>query len=192
MDPSAPGLPVERIERRIFALRGRRLILDADLAAVYGVSTTRLNQQVRRNPRRFPPDFAFLLTEAEAANLKLRSVRSSSGWGGRRKPPLAFTEHGAVMAAAVLNTPVAVAASIAVVRAFVRLREILASHAHLLRRLGDLERKCTGHDRKLEALFRAVRELMASPKSPERTERIGFRSRGTRGGGKRRTPPHGA
>jgi ORF6N domain-containing protein len=110
MDPSAPGLRVERIERPIFALRGRRLILDADLAAIYGVSTTRLSERVRRNPRRFPPDFAFLLTEAEFANLKSHSARSSSGWGGRRKPALAFTEHGAVVAAEVLNTPAAVAA----------------------------------------------------------------------------------
>src|SRR5437870_11221093 len=97
-------VPLEGIVRCILLLRGHKVILDADLAAIYGV-TARLNQQVRRNIDRFPEDFAFALTQEEFANLKLQFATSSSSWGGRRKPPLAFTEHGAVMAASVLNTP---------------------------------------------------------------------------------------
>ena len=105
-------VPIERVERAILLIRGHKVMLDADLAAIYGVSTTRLNQQVRRNIDRFPKDFAFLLTQEEFANLKLQFATSSSAWGGRRKPPMAFTEHGAVMLASVLNTPTAVHASV--------------------------------------------------------------------------------
>lgn len=181
--PSDPGraegppaiLGVERIGRRILSLRGRRVILDADLATLYGVSTRRLNEQVRRNRGRFPADFAFLLTKAEFANLMSQSAISSSGWGGRRKPPLAFTEHGALMAAAVLNTPVAVAASILVMRAFVRLRELLAVHEHFHRRLAELETRHAAHDSQLEAVFEAIRALATRSTRTRRRQRIGFR-----------------
>jgi hypothetical protein len=117
------------------------LILDADLASIYGVTTARLNQQVRRNHDRFPADFAYQLTQQEVAVLMLQNATSSSGHGGRRKPPHVFTEYGAVMAANVLNTPVAINASILVVRAFVRMREIVSSHADLARKIDDMERK---------------------------------------------------
>jgi hypothetical protein len=104
-DKSRSLIPAERIERAILVIRGQKVLLDADLAELYGVTTKRLNQQVRRNIDRFPEDFAFLLTAKEFTNLKLQFATSSSGWGGRRKPPFAFTEHGAVMAASVLTHP---------------------------------------------------------------------------------------
>jgi hypothetical protein len=147
---------------------------DADLAVIYGVTTARLNQQVRRNQERFPEDFAFSLTAKEFANLKLQFATSSSSWGGRRKLPLAFTEHGAAMAASVLNTPVAVAASIEVVRTFVRLRQLLISHQDLSRKLDDLEAKYAEHDQKLVRVFEALRQLMAPPPPPNARRRIPF------------------
>jgi len=166
-----PLIPDQRIERSILLLRGQRVILDADLAVLYGVTTTRLNQQVRRNIDRFPEDFAFLLTKEEFDDLKLHFATSSSGWGGRRKPPLAFTEHGALMAANVLKTPTAVSTSVQVVRAFVRLREMLASHKDLARRLNELEKK---YDAPFKVVFDAIRQLMVPP-PPARKRRIGFR-----------------
>jgi hypothetical protein len=168
-------IPAERIERAILVLRGHKVILDADLAGIYGVTTARLNQQVRRNRERFPEDFAFLLTPEEFADLKLHIATSSSGWGGRRKLPFAFTEHGAVMAASVLNTPIAVAASIQVVRAFVRLRQLLVSHVELTRKLDELEAKYAEQDKKLVAVFEALRQLMAPPQPPKQG-RIGFQT----------------
>ena len=168
-------VPSERIEQSILVLRGQKVILDVDLAAIYGVTTARLNQQVRRNIDRFPEDFAFLLTPDEFDNLKLQFATSSSGWGGRRKPPFAFTEHGAVMAASVLNTAVAVSASIQVVRVFVRLRQLLASHVELSRKLDALEAKFTEHDKKLIVVFDAIRQLM-NPPQPEKKGRIGFQA----------------
>jgi len=169
---SSPLLvPVERIERSILIVRGHKVILDADLAAIYGVTTARLNQQVRRNIQRFPADFAFLLSKNEFADLKLHFATSSSGWGGRRKPPFAFTEHGAVMAASVLNTPIAVEASVEVVRTFVRLRQMLASHKTLARRLDELERK---YDAQFKVVFDAIRQLMRPPTPAEKKRRIGF------------------
>jgi hypothetical protein len=150
-------------------LRGQKVLLDADLANLYGVSTARLNQQVRRNLQRFPEDFAFVLSQEEFENLKLQFATSSS-WGGRRKRPFAFTEHGAVMAASVLNSPIAVMASIEVVRAFVRLRQLLASHEALGRKLQALERK---YDSQFKVVFDAIRQLMEPPPSPPR-RRIGF------------------
>ncbi len=117
---------VERVQRTILILRGHRVILDSDLAALYGVETKRLNEQVRRNAARFPEDFAFQLTLEELDHLKSQIATSSGQWGGRRKLPYASTEHGALMAASVLNSPKAVDMSILVVRAFVRLRRILA------------------------------------------------------------------
>jgi hypothetical protein len=163
-------VPEERIERSILPLRGRRVILDADLAYLYGVTTARLNQQVRRNIDRFPEDFAFLLTPDEFGDLKLHFATSSAGWGGRRKLPFAFTEHGALMAANVLKTPVAVRTSIQVVRAFVRLREMLSSHKELARRLDELEKR---YDAKFRVVFDAIRQLMAPP-PPRPRRRIGF------------------
>jgi hypothetical protein len=164
-------VPIERIERSILLLRGHKVILDADLAALYGVATKRLNEQVRRNISRFPPDFMFTLTSKEKAEVvancdHLRKLRFSPTL------PRAFTEHGAIMVASVLNTARAVEVSIYVVRAFVRLRELLATHRQLAQKLAELEQQLVGHDKQIRTLFDAIRELMRSPSPKKR--RIGF------------------
>jgi hypothetical protein len=164
-------IPVEQLEQIILSVRGQRVILDADLAALYGVTTTRLNEQVRRNSDRFPDEFAFRLTQQEFAILMSQNARSKPRRGGRRKLPLVFTEYGTVMAANVLSSKVAVATSIQVVRAFVRLRELLASHKDLSRRLDELERK---YDVQFQGVFRAIRELMQPPDPALRRGKIGF------------------
>jgi hypothetical protein len=169
MSKSLTTVPIEQVEQTILLIRGEKVILDADLAVLYGVSTTRLNEQVKRNADRFPKDFAFRLTKGEFDNLISQSATSSSKHGGRRKLPLVFTEHGAIMAANVLNSERAIQASVAVVRAFVRLRQILASNAELARKLEDLERK---YDRQFKVVFDAIRQLMTPPE-PKRKQ-IGF------------------
>jgi ORF6N domain len=174
-------LPLEAITHHIVVLREQKVLLDSDLAALYGVQTRRLNEQVRRNRARFPQDFIFELTPEEFSNLK--SQFATSSWGGRRKLPLAFTEHGAIMAATVLNTPRAVEVSVYVVRAFVKLRELVGSHLELARRLDDLEQKtealAINHDtfsrntrNQLKDVFDALRQLMTPPDPPKRP--IGF------------------
>jgi hypothetical protein len=168
-------IPVERIEQLIFLIRRQKVMLDADLARIYGVTTTRLNQQVSRNLDRFPEDFMFQLTQDEFKNLMLQIATSSSGYGGRRKLPYVFTEHGAIMLASVLNSPVAVRASLQVVRAFVRLRELLASNTELARKLAELEQRVAGHDEHIQSLFEAIRRLMTPPKTGR--GRIGFQVR---------------
>lgn len=171
---SAALVPVEQITQSILVLRGQKVLLDAELAALYGVTTRRLNEQVRRNRRRFPEDFLFELTAAEFANLK--SHFATSSWGGRRKLPLAFTEHGAIQAATILNSPRAVEMSVYVVRAFVKLRDLLASNKVLARQLDELEarieKKLTTHDQAIAAILSAIRQLMRPP-TPKRRP-IGF------------------
>ena len=169
MSKALVRVPIERVEKAILLIRGEKAILDADLAALYGVTTTRLNEQVRRNQDRFPGDFAFRLTKQEFANLMSQFATSSSTHGGRRKLPLVFTEHGAIMAANVLNSKRAVLASVQVVRAFIRLRQMLASSAELARKLSDLERK---YDAQFRVVFDAIRQLMTPPE-PQRKQ-IGF------------------
>ncbi|TCS74099.1 ORF6N domain-containing protein [Sulfuritortus calidifontis] len=165
---------VEHLTHSILVLRGQRVLLDSDLAALYGVETKRLNEQVRRNRDRFPPDFIFELSQDEYANLK--SQIATSSWGGRRKPPLVFTEHGAIMAATVLNSPRAVEMSVYVVRAFVQLREMLAGNKELAKRLDELERrveaKLQTHDQAIAGLIQTIRELMKPPQTKKRP--IGF------------------
>jgi len=163
-------VPVEEIERRIFSLRGHKVMLDSDLAEVYGVGTKVLNQAVRRNPDRFPSDFLLRLTSEEADSLRSQIVTSKFGRGGRRYLPYVFTEHGAVMLASVLNSAAAVAASIQVVRAFVRLRTILETHKDLARKLDALEHKC---DRRFKVVFDTIREML-SPQVEPRKRPIGF------------------
>jgi hypothetical protein len=155
---------IAAITQSIFIARGRKVLLDADLARFYGVTTRRLNEQVRRNASRFPEDFAFTLTREECANLMSQSATSSAlrerrTWGGRRKPPRVFTEHGAFMAAAVLNTKRAIRTSVLVVRAFVRLRELVAADQELALRLDALETRVF---RKLESHDDAITGLMNS------------------------------
>jgi len=175
-------VPVERIEKLIYLIRGQKVMLDSDLAEIYGIPTHRLNEQVRRNLSRFPADFAFQLTRQEFTNLisqiaisSLKSRRTFAGTrqhGGRRKLPYVFTEHGAIMLASVLNSPVAVEASVRVVRAFVRLREILSSNRELAQKLAELERKFEGHDAAIRNLFEAIRQLLTPPEPKRR--KIGF------------------
>jgi len=162
-------VPVTRIQSMIYVIRGRKVMLDSDLAELYGVSTGRLNEQVKRNIDRFPEDFMFQLTQEEYEILRSQ-IATSRSWGGRRYPPNAFTEHGAVMLASVLNSDIAVQASIGVVRAFIRLREMLASNKELSRRLDELEAK---YDAQFKEVFKAIRELMEPPEKEQR--RIGFR-----------------
>lgn len=169
MSKALVRIPVERVEKAILLIRGEKVILDTDLAALYGVTTTRLNEQVRRNQDRFPGDFAFRLTKQEFTNLISQFATSSSQHGGRRKLPLVFTEHGAIMAANVLNSKTAVQASVQVVRAFIRLRQMLASNAELARKLSEIERK---YDAQFRVVFAAIRQLMTPPE-PQRKQ-IGF------------------
>jgi hypothetical protein len=165
-------VPVEGIARLIYVVRGQKVMLDSDLAEIYGVTTRRLNEQVGRNADRFPSDFAFQLTPEELASLMSQIATSKKGRGGRRKLPWVFTEHGAIMLASVLNSPVAVQASVRVVRAFVRLREMLASNRELAQKLAELERKFEGHDDAIRNLFEAIRQLLTPPKPGRR--KIGF------------------
>jgi hypothetical protein len=170
------GYGTQRVENLIFTIRGYRVLLDVDLARVYGVSTKRLNEQVKRNKERFPGDFAFQLKGFELTHLKSQFATSSlgaiSGHGGPRKLPWVFTEHGAIMAATVLNAPRAVRMSLFVVRAFVRVREMLAAHRGLARQLDLLEKKVAAHDHKFQEVFEAIRALMREPEKPKR--HIGF------------------
>jgi hypothetical protein len=164
---------VAHIARAILLLRSRRVILDTELAALYNVTTKALNQAVKRNAERFPGDFLFRLNrgEVEALN-RSQTVTGSQKHRDPRFPPFAFTEHGAIMAATILNSPRAVEMSLYVVRAFVQLRELLASNAELARRLQELEHKLEGHDEALRAILSAVREL-TNPPAPKRRG-IGF------------------
>lgn len=165
-------VPVQRIEQAILLVRGQKVMLDADLAALYGVRTKALVQAVKRNLGRFPEDFMFQLTNQELKNLRSQSV-TSSRWGGRRYPPYAFTEQGVAMLSSVLKSQRAVWVNIEIMRAFVRLRRMLASHANLQRRLDELEKK---YDEKFRAVFDAIRQLMKPPE-PKRG-RIGFSTQG--------------
>jgi hypothetical protein len=158
------------VERKILMLRGERVMLDADLAALYGVETRSLVQAVKRNSARFPADFMFRLTDEEAAILRSQTGISSGAHGGRRYRPYAFTEHGVAMLSTVLRSERAIQVSIEVVRAFVRLRSMLAGNADLARKLAALERK---YDVQFKVVFDAIRELMA-PSSKARRP-IGFR-----------------
>lgn len=172
----AAFVPVEHITRSILVLRGQRVIIDSDLAAIYGVNTGRLNEAVKRNRERFPEDFVFRLSAAEHTALISQVATSKTGRGGRRKLPWAFTEHGAIQAANVLNSPRAVAMGVYVVRAFVKLREFLASNKELAKRLDELESRLTQklatHDQAIAGLLNTIRELMNPPSTKRRG--IGF------------------
>jgi SpoVK/Ycf46/Vps4 family AAA+-type ATPase len=154
-------------------VRGTKVIIDEDLAVFYGVTTKRLNEQVKRNPGRFPPDFVFQLTEGESRVLRSQIATIKTGRGRHRKyNPYAFTEHGALMAASVLSSRKAIEMSVFVVRAFVRLRAVLATHRELAAKLNELERKLSRHGQQIVVLFEAIREIVAPPAKPRR--RIGF------------------
>jgi hypothetical protein len=160
------------VESRILFLRHHRVILDSDIAKLYGVPVKRLNEQVKRNQARFPSDFMFQLTEKEHEALRSQIATSKKSRGGRRYPPYAFTEHGAIMAATVLNSERAVEMSVFVVRAFVRLREMLATNRRLAGKIDELENRLDTHDSTIQDLLEAIKELM-TPQDPPR-KRIGF------------------
>ncbi len=167
----ADNLPdrTRRVESAIVDVRGQKVLLDADLARLYGVTTKRLNEQVKRNRARFPDDFVFQLTETEKAEIVAREPRLARL---KFSPvlPNAFTEHGAVMAASVLSSERAVEVSVFVVRAFVRMRLLLATHRELVQKLTELERRVARHDARIAALFDAVRQLMQLPAGPGRAD----------------------
>jgi len=169
-------IPVPAIQKRIVVVREHHVMLDEDLAALYGVETRRLVEQVKRNAERFPPDFMFQLTRAEAAALRSQSAISNTGRGGRRYAPYVFTEQGVAMLSGVLRSETAVAVNIAIMRAFVELRRIASSYAAIEKRLENLERetqaKVGRHDQQLEAIFAALRQLINPP--PRRRRPIGF------------------
>jgi len=160
------------VESRIWFLRHQRVILDADLAQLYGVTVKRLNQQVARNQERFPSDFTFQLNSKEYESLRLQFATSNKRRGGRRYLPYAFTEHGAIMAATVLNSERAVQMSVFVVRAFVRLREMLATSRRLAGKINELENRLDSHDSAIVDLFTVIKQLM-TPKKRRRVN-IGF------------------
>lgn len=165
--------PIRRIEDLIFLVRGQRVMLDSDLAKVYGVTTGQLNQAVKRNAGRFVEGFAFQLTTQEFAALISQTVISKVGRGGRTKLPWVFTEHGALMLGNVLNSKTAVEASVRVVKVFISMREQLAAHKELAGKLAELEVRITGHDEALQNLFEAIRQLIEPPLSENRKQ-IGF------------------
>jgi ORF6N domain len=168
--------PVQRIEDMIYLIRGQRVMLDSDLAKIYGVELKRLNEQVGRNPDRFPKDFAFQIALQEFTDM--RSQFATASKRNIRHLPWVFTEHGAIMLASVLNSPIAVEASVRVVRAFVGMREQLAAHKELARKLNELENRVSGHDDAIANLFEAIRQLVEPP-LPENRREIGFHVRET-------------
>jgi hypothetical protein len=166
-------IAISRITRAIFIARGAKALLDADLARLYGVTTGNLNKAVRRNRDRFPADFMFRLTWEEARNLRFQFGISS--WGGRRVLPYAFTEQGVAMLSSVLKSERAVKAYIAIMRAFVKLREVIETDRELAQKFADLERRVGKHDKEIAAIIDAIRQLMAPSEKPER--QIGFHVR---------------
>ena len=163
----------EIIEKKIFLIRGKKVMLDADLAELYGVETFNLNKAVKRNIERFPTDFMFQVTKDELESLKFQfGISKTSGRGGRRYLPYVFTEQGVAMLSGILNSQRAIHVNIAIMRAFVKLRELLVSHKVLSSKLDDLERKIERHDAEISSIFQAIRQLMTPPTTPK--QKIGF------------------
>jgi ORF6N domain len=169
-------VPVEVIQHKIYLIRGCKVILDSDLAALYEVPTKRLNEAVRRNLGRFPADFMFQLTAEELETLRSQIATSSSSHGGRRFQPYAFTEHGVAMLSSVLTSKRAVALNILIIRAFVRLREYLSTHQDLARKLEDVERTQQEHGAHIQQIYDCIDRLLEPPEPSKR--RIGFAATG--------------
>ena len=165
-------VPIETIEQKILLIRGQKVLLDRDLAELYGVSTRDLNKAVSRNLTRFPDDFMIQLSKNEFENLKFRFGTSS--WGGTRKLPKAFTEQGIAMLSSILNSERAIQVNIAIIRVFVKLGEILSSHKELAQKLSQLERKIENHDEEIKVIFDAIRKLMVQPEPEPKHRKIGF------------------
>lgn len=170
---SSEIIPLDYIQSRILLLRGHRVILDTDLARFYGVPTFRFNEAIKRNAERFPADFRFQLTDQEVAALTSQIAMSNAGRGGRRTLPWAFTEHGALMAATVLNSPRAVQLSLVVIRAFVALRRMVSDQQMLAAKLAELDSRVGEHDEQFAAIIEAIRQLTASP-DPTHGRKMGF------------------
>ena len=166
----------ELIERRIHILRGQRVMLDSDLADLYGVPTHRLNEQVTRNRDRFPDDFAFQLTQQEFTGLISQIAISKIGRGGRRKLPWAFTEHGIAMLSSVLNSPTAVRVNIQIIRTFVRMRRLLATPGELVTQLQQLAETVQLHDRQIKAVTDVLTRMLEPVPESAKKGRIGFRA----------------
>jgi hypothetical protein len=158
-------ISIEQIEKSIHFIRGQRVLLDSELAKIYGVTTKHLNQQVKRNLDRFPDDFMFQLTEIEEEFLRSQNVTSNVGRGGRRYRPYVFNEHGALMLGNVLTSPIAISVSIQVVRAFIHLRQMALSNDMLFQKLEALEKN---YDAKFKVVFEAIRQIMTPPSQPRR------------------------
>lgn len=173
-------VPIEMIERKIYLIRGQKVMLDSDLAELYHVETKILNKAVKRNEQRFPKDFMFRLTAEEMEFLRFQFGTSKSGSGGRRYLPYVFTEQGVAMLSSVLNSDRAILVNVAIMRTFVKLREVLSTHKDLAHKLAQLEKKIEKHDEEIGAIFDAIRLLMAEPKPKEK--KIGFivKERGAR------------
>jgi len=167
------NLPVQLIERRIYLIRGHKVMIDVDLAELYGVPTKALNQQVQRNRKRFPEDFMFQLNKEEAENLTSQFATSRSKHGGRRSLPYAFTEPGVAMLSSVLTSERAIEVNITIMRAFIRLRQILESNEELNKKFADVIRKLSTHDNYFRVVFDELRKLTEQPTSPRKT--IGFK-----------------
>ena len=162
-----------KILNQIFVLRGKKVMLDENLAALYGVETRRLNEQVKRNLKRFPKDFMFSITKAEYANLK--SQNATSSWGGRRKLPVAFTEQGVAMLSSILNSDTAIEVNIKIIRVFTRLREYALRHKDILMQLSKLEKEVTDNSKDIANIFSVLRELLEKQAKPSPRNRIGYK-----------------
>lgn len=173
MNPKNPITPQLEVENLIYLIRGHRVMLDADLARLYEVETKALNRAVSRNADRFPEDFMFRLTADETESLRCQIGTSKKGRGGRRYLPLVFTEQGVAMLSGVLTSERAVCVNVAIMRAFVRLRQLISMNTELAAKLAELERRIEKHDGSIRSLFQAIRLLMAPPAPPRL--RIGFR-----------------
>jgi hypothetical protein len=171
-------IPIDRIEKAILVIRGHKVMLDSDLAELYGVKTKVLKQAVRRNIERFPKDFMFELSRQEHSNLRSQIVTSSfAQWGGPRYKPMAFTEQGVAMLSSVLRTRRAIQVNIAIMRVFVTLREMMATHKELSLKLRELESRIQDHDEQIVAIFEAIQQLMTPSERPRK--KIGFQIRET-------------
>lgn len=173
-DKAEDSIHEKHILDTIIITQGRKVILDSDLARLYGVETKRLNEQVRRNSHKFPEDFMSQLRKEEFDDLKSQIATSNSGWGGRRKPPLVFTEHGALQAANVVNSVQANKMSVFIVRAFIRLREMVSANEKLGRKVDQLEKRVGDHDEVLIELVQEIRRVIETPEPRDKRSKIGF------------------
>jgi len=164
----------DEIINRIFVIRGQKVMIDRDLALLYGVETRRMNEQVRRNITRFPEDFMFKLNNEEFLNLK--SQFATSSWGGIRKLPFAFTEHGVLMLSSVLNSDQAIKVNIRIMRVYNRLRELILSHKDILSKLDELEQKVSSHDEQIQLVFEYLKKLISPEKKVRK--RVGYKASG--------------